>query len=658
MISISHAVAKGVRKPPGALHLCYCLTPMRYAWDLRDAYLAASAAGSSARSSNRVLDRLRKWDRASAIGVDRFAGISRYVVERIGASYGREAEVVYPPVDVDYFSPGPPPDGPRGYFLTASRWVPYKRIDAIVAAFGALPGRRLIVTGDGPDAARIRAAAGPNVEFAGEVSRDRLRALMRGARAFVFAAEEDFGIVPLEAQACGTPVIAYARGAATETLRAAASAPPTAVFFTAQDRRRSRRRSSRSKHYPRPSSRRHAARMPSASRRRAFVASSPRLSLAHGMNTRSVSDNRAMAPSLLKPHASLFAALLRALDPAVALAAGAAAFGLYRPELASAEHYVLFVVAGAVTIVALFPAFGLYDPQRGASLADELRDLLLAWLAIAALAAGALFVTRSGQAFSRVWVASWLAGGFVATSAMRIALRIALRVVRSRGHNLRHIAIVGAGALGFRVAVRLAEAAWTGFKVAAFYDDDVAKHGTWVAGCRVAGRPESLAADIKAGAIDQVWIALPLRAEVRVREILTLLREHAVDIRFVPDIFGFHLLNHSLTEVAGLPVLSLTASPMTGSARLTKALEDYVLGTIGFVFALPLMALIALGIKLTSPGPGAVPSGAGHLERRRLRNAQVPHDAGGCRTREWARLVAQGRNARDSVRCAATPPVA
>ena len=150
--------------------------------------------------------------------------------------------------------------------------------------------------------------------------------------------------------------------------------------------------------------------------------------------------------------------------------------------------------------------------------------------------------------------------------------------------------------------MQLAEAAWTGFKVAAFYDDDVAKHGTWVAGCRVAGRPESLAADIKAGAIDQVWIALPLRAEVRVREILTLLREHAVDIRFVPDIFGFHLLNHSLTEVAGLPVLSLTASPMTGSARLTKALEDYVLGTIGFVFALPLMALIALGIKLTSPG--------------------------------------------------------
>jgi len=234
VISISHAVAKGVRKPPGALHLCYCLTPMRYAWDLREAYLATVGGRIKRALVNHLLDRLREWDRASANRVDRFAGISRHIVERIRASYGREADVVYPPVDVDYFVPGPAPAGAGEYYLTASRWVPYKRIDAIVAAFRTLPARRLVVTGDGPDAARIRAAAGPNVEFTGEVSRDRLRALMRGARAFVFAAEEDFGIVPLEAQACGTPVIAYARGAATETLRGPESCEPTSVFFEAQ----------------------------------------------------------------------------------------------------------------------------------------------------------------------------------------------------------------------------------------------------------------------------------------------------------------------------------------------------------------------------------------------------------------------------------------
>ena len=164
-----------------------------------------------------------------------------------------------------------------------------------------------------------------------------------------------------------------------------------------------------------------------------------------------------MARPLLKPHASLFAALLRALDPVVALAVAAAAFGLYRPEVITPEPYVLFAIAGAVTVVALFPAFGLYDPQRGASLADELRNLLLAWLGIAALAAGALFATKLGEVFSRVWVAAWLAGGFLATTVMRIALRVTLRALRRHGHNLRHIAIVGAGTLGTRVATQLAE---------------------------------------------------------------------------------------------------------------------------------------------------------------------------------------------------------
>jgi len=310
-----------------------------------------------------------------------------------------------------------------------------------------------------------------------------------------------------------------------------------------------------------------------------------------------------MARPLLKPHASLFAALLRALDPIIVLGVAAAAFGLYRPEVATREPYVLFAIAGAVTVIALFPAFGLYDPQRGAGLAEDFRNLLLAWVAIAALAAGALFATKLGEVFSRVWLAAWLAGGFFATTAMRMALRVTLRALRRHGHNLRHIAIVGAGDLGTRVATQLAEAAWAGFRVAAFYDDDAAKHGTRVGGGIVAGRPERLAKDIAAGTIDQVWIALPLRAEVRVREILTLLRDHPVEIRFVPDIFGFHLLNHSLTEVAGLPLLSLTATPMTGSARVVKALEDYVLGAIAFAFALPVMMLIAVCIKLTSPGP-------------------------------------------------------
>ena len=130
--------------------MCYCLTPMRYAWDLRDAYLATVGGAFRRALVNRLLDRLRDWDRAARSRVDRFAGISGYIAERIRASYGRVAAVVYPPVDVDYFAPGPTSDAAGGYYLTASRWVPYKRIDAIVAAFRSLPERRLVVTGDGP----------------------------------------------------------------------------------------------------------------------------------------------------------------------------------------------------------------------------------------------------------------------------------------------------------------------------------------------------------------------------------------------------------------------------------------------------------------------------------------------------------------------------
>ncbi len=233
IISISHAVAKGVRVREGQRHLCYCLTPMRYAWDLREQYFPPGSGAARLRPvANRVLDRLRDWDREASRGVDEFAAISNFIAQRIARAYGRPAQVVYPPVDTAFFRPGELRPT-RDYHFTASRWVAYKRIDAIVGAFAQMPSRRLVVAGDGPDAARVRALAGPNVQFVGEVPRERLRELMRNAQSFLFAAEEDFGIVPLEAQACATPVIAYARGGALETI--VADGPhSTGVFFDAQ----------------------------------------------------------------------------------------------------------------------------------------------------------------------------------------------------------------------------------------------------------------------------------------------------------------------------------------------------------------------------------------------------------------------------------------
>jgi len=236
VISNSHAVAKGVRTHDRQIHLCYCLSPMRYAWDLREQYLRESglSRGLKGALARTVLEVLRRWDKANTRSVRAFATLSHYIGDRIRRAYGRPSEVIYPPVATDYFGSPAEPSEPEEYYITAGRFVPYKRTDLIASAFRHMPNRRLIIVGDGPDAAKVRAAAGPNVTLVGRVDRARLRSLVQGAKAFIFAAEEDFGIAPVEAQAAGTPVIAFARGGATETVRGLDAAEPTGVFFDTQ----------------------------------------------------------------------------------------------------------------------------------------------------------------------------------------------------------------------------------------------------------------------------------------------------------------------------------------------------------------------------------------------------------------------------------------
>ena len=236
VLSSSHAVAKGVVTQPDQLHICYCHSPMRYAWDMREEYLqeAGIADGVKGRLARFLLERLRRWDLTNSRRVDHFIANSGFIAERILHSYGREAAVVYPPVDTEYFTPA----GPReDFYLAASRMVPYKRINLIVQAFTRMPDRRLIVIGDGPQYASARAGAGPNVEFLGYQARPVLRDHMRRSRGLVFAAKEDFGILPVEAQACGTPVIAYGVGGAMETVRGLGCdgvERPTGLFFAEQ----------------------------------------------------------------------------------------------------------------------------------------------------------------------------------------------------------------------------------------------------------------------------------------------------------------------------------------------------------------------------------------------------------------------------------------
>ena len=230
VISMSHCVAKAVRRPPGALHLSYCFSPMRYIWDLYDDYFGARAPRLTRWLMPPVAAALRAWDRRTD-GVDAFVAISDHIAERIRRVYDRDAEVIHPPVDVARFRLAERVDD---YYLVVSALVPYKRVDLAIAAASRL-GRRLLVVGTGPEAARLRAQAGPGVEFLGWRSDAEVAELYSRCRAVLFPAVEDYGIVPLEAAAAGRPTIALARGGALETMIGLnQGVAPTAVFFTEQ----------------------------------------------------------------------------------------------------------------------------------------------------------------------------------------------------------------------------------------------------------------------------------------------------------------------------------------------------------------------------------------------------------------------------------------
>lgn len=232
VISSSHAVAKGVLTGPDQLHISYVHSPIRYAWDLQHQYLRESGMSTGAKGwlAKYLLHKMRIWDVRTVNGVDHFVANSHFIARRIRKAYGRDADVIYPPVDIEAFQPVGKKDD---FYLTASRLVPYKKMDLIVEAFASMPNKRLVVIGDGPDMIKLKQKAKSNVEILGYQPFDTLRDMMQRARAFVFAAEEDFGIIPVEAQACGTPVIAFGKGGVRETIIAGGPAP-TGVFFYEQ----------------------------------------------------------------------------------------------------------------------------------------------------------------------------------------------------------------------------------------------------------------------------------------------------------------------------------------------------------------------------------------------------------------------------------------
>lgn len=233
IISNSHAVAKGILTGPGQVHVSCALSPMRYAWDLQHQYLKESGLTNGIKGyiAKYLLHKMRLWDVRTANGVDHFIAISRYIAERIWKIYRREATVIYPPIDTAQFIPS---SQKENFYLAASRMVPYKKMDLIVESFASMPDKQLIVIGEGPDSSKVKSKAKSNVHLLGFQPTDKLIHYMQRAKALLFAAEEDFGLVPLEAQATGTPVIAFGKGAALETVRGFPCEKPTGLFFKEQ----------------------------------------------------------------------------------------------------------------------------------------------------------------------------------------------------------------------------------------------------------------------------------------------------------------------------------------------------------------------------------------------------------------------------------------
>jgi glycosyltransferase involved in cell wall biosynthesis len=229
VFSSSSSIAKGIMTKKGQLHICYCHTPMRYAWDLQDQYLQDAGLNSGLKLiyAKYVLGKMRNWDLKTATAVTHFISNSNFIAKRIKRIYDRESTVIYPPVDVNFFSLQ---EQKENYFFTASRLVSYKKTEIIINAFNQMPHLELIVAGSGPEFEKLQKMAQKNVKMVGFVTDDELRTYLQNAKAFVYAAEDDFGILPVEAQSCGTPVIAFGKGGALETV----AENQTGVFFEEQ----------------------------------------------------------------------------------------------------------------------------------------------------------------------------------------------------------------------------------------------------------------------------------------------------------------------------------------------------------------------------------------------------------------------------------------
>lgn len=267
------------------------------------------------------------------------------------------------------------------------------------------------------------------------------------------------------------------------------------------------------------------------------------------------------------------------------------------------HNYQIALVITALLTLIVFSTSGIYTSWRGKRWLHQARIVTMVWLSIVIILILIAFLTKTSDTFSRQWMAMWTTVAWVSLLSFRFGFHKLLQNMRKKGWNHKRIIIVGTGELARSVARNLGGASWTGLDIIAFYDDDVCSVTRMIDGIDVKCGIDNLHNIVQQNQINEVWLALPLKEEKRMKSILLNLRHSTVNIRFVPGIFGFRLFNHSITEVAGLPVIDLNSSPMIGVNRFLKEVEDRVLSLLILIIISPLIILISAGVKLTSPGP-------------------------------------------------------
>ena len=311
--------------------------------------------------------------------------------------------------------------------------------------------------------------------------------------------------------------------------------------------------------------------------------------------------------SIFKSYSGFINLFARVADPLVVIIASIIAhsirFPLYDGLLP--QDYRSLVLFAVFCVILIFPSFNLYASWRGQSLLKQARTIFFAWITVVLLMIIILFSLKISADYSRLWLGWWMMLGLFSLLAFRMCIFGLLQYQRKKGKNSRCVLVVGAGDLGEKLIKQVHESPWMGFNIVGLFDDDERLHGKTVGGYKVTGGVSDVEAFFNNDyvQIDEVWIALPLRAEQRVKELLYALRHHTVNIKLIPDIFGFSLLNHSMTEIAGLPAVNLSDTPMGGLNQIIKATEDRLLGLIIFILISPLLFIISFAIMATSPGP-------------------------------------------------------